>query len=115
MIKLNELTNERILSLGKEQDITICGSNESILWDGDLEELLDSLEISFSNIFYVKNLEYEIGGGLGIINCEEGELVGYALMVQKSQKVLVPIVASSTACSELDEQFDFDNLIEGGK
>lgn len=113
MEKLSVLTNERLLSLGEEQGITICGSQESILWDGDLEEVLASLKISFSGIFYKKDPVF--GDSSELINCEEGEHIGYVLFVQKSKKALIPIIASSIGCSEMNEQLNFNNIIKGGK
>ena len=103
----NELSNEKILEMGN--DFNVCGTESCILWDGDLEEFLNNHNFKFLQNYPIK--EVLIGENSEIINCKMGELIGYQGFEHGENQFFVPIIVDKEAASEMNEQFDFNNIL----
>lgn len=99
---LLNLTNEKLL----DSRNCICGSEEGVLFDGDLEDLLSDFGVSIGDFYLKKEVEY---GDIHseITNFERGELMGFVRLTQGDVSLIVPVVAEKYASDQVDEYLDF--------
>jgi len=108
MILREGMKNEEVLAYGYE--FGVAGTSDGILWDGDLERVCEANNIKIGG-YIIRNNDIEYDEiTTAITNFKEGEEIGTVLLNQGGKHFSVPVFAGTEACSEINEEFDFNRL-----
>lgn len=108
-MELNNIHKKDIAEIGRKY--SLCGGENLILMDGDLEEFLSDNNMSFGEFIYLKEPVYNEDAGIG--NFNEGELMGFAELKKQNESKYFKIYCSRYSSHLPDEYISFtDDLSE---
>jgi hypothetical protein len=101
------ITNDLILNIGR--DYHLSGSCEGILYDGDLEEFLSDNDIIMKMYWSDDKVKYCKDSG-EILNCTEGEEIGFYIFTQGNTNFFIPEIAGRYASDLMDIYLNFNKI-----